>query len=241
MLFFLVLVLSIIILQKYFPYEISIKRRSDLNTNFTQNKDTDKKNTVNNLEVSKTNIEKTTNTNFNTIAYINQKYLEEKLIIADNLTKEKKAIKALLFIEKINTKTFLPAQKEILNNKIRSIINLKVGNIKESANYYISKNIFNKRTHNYIFNQISSLILIKTIQKHRKKELINICYKLNKIYVFHYIQYANTLVKEHKYKKAKENLRFLQNQIIYPTKYQDAQISNKIADIEQIEQMIKKF
>ena len=246
-LFLIVLILSIIILSKYFPYEISIKRKENSYKTY-QTK----------IPIQK--IEKTTSKNIipkhnyknnnkvvpkqksnYTVADINQKYLDRKIIVANNLISKKKYNKAIDILTKIDTKTFIPAQKEELNSKINYTVNLKITNIRNSVNYYTKKNRFNKKTHNYLYSQINTTIKKPFISRNKKNELIKLFPNINDIYVLHYLKYANSLVKEHKYKKAKENLRFLQHKIIYTTKKQNSQILNKISDIEKIERMVNNF
>ena len=246
-LFLIVLVLSTIILSEYFPYEISIKRKENSDKTYQTETPIKKieKTTSKNI-ISKRN-NKDNNKVFQkqknnyTIADINQKYLDRNIIIVNNLINKKKYNKAIDILIKIDTKTFIPAQKEELNSKINYTINLIITDIENRVNYYTNKYKFNKKTHNYLYYQINSTIKEPFISKNKKNELIKLFHKINNIYVLHYLKYANLLVKEHKFKRAKENLRFLQHKIIYATKKQNSQILNKISDIEKIERMVNNF
>lgn len=176
-----------------------------------------------------------------TLVQINQQYLNTILLNVEKFVTKKKYITAINYIKSANKKSFNTSQINILNSKTDSIYGLIIKRLKIRTNNYLNKNKYNASYHKNFFNKINSLLSKKQIVSYQRKQLFQICQKLNNIYVNHYITYTNGLVKHKEYEKAKINLRYLQRAIIYPTTKQKQIISKQISDIEKVEKMINRF
>lgn len=168
-------------------------------------------------------------------------YFEYLIARYEELSAKGEFEKAKLFLRQVDMEQLKSVHRQKISTIIQGFLDEDIRETEQLIHSYTATDLYDPHTHKVYIEKLLVLINDPFCSLKQKKYLKTQIHALNDLYIRSQFSLSSKLVKQHKYEQAADNLRFLYQNLEYPSDAQKNNIRQKILEIEHIENLVREF